>query len=108
MEPQIIYHFTTLQEWELAQDIGFYEPKGFAEEGFIHCATEEQIDGVLDRYFARHENLVKLVIDTQKLTQRLQYDMSEKLGEEFPHVYGQLNIEAVVQVVFIDPISSED
>lgn len=108
MEQQIIYHFTTLQQWELAQDIGFYEPEGFAEEGFIHCATEAQTEGVLQRYFAQHQNLVKLVIDTHRLTQKLQYDKSETVGEEFPHIYGQLNIEAVVQVVFLDPISSED
>lgn len=108
MEPSIIYHLTSLQEWEQAQDIGFYEPKGFAEDGFIHCASEEQLDGVIERHFARHENLVKLVIDTHRLTQKLRYDMNEKLQQEFPHIYGQLNIEAVVQVIFLDPISSEE
>lgn len=102
-----IYHFTTLEEWEKAQDMGFYEPVGYAEEGFIHCATETQLDSVLERHFARHANLIKLVIDPAKLTHKLQYDLNAKLQEEFPHIYGHLNIEAVVQVVFLDPISSE-
>ena len=104
---ELIYHLTTLDLWERAQDIGFYESKGFAEEGFIHCATENQLDGVLERYFARHENLIKLIIDPSRLTHKLQYDMSDSLLEEFPHIYGPLNIEAVVQIVFLDPISSE-
>ncbi len=104
---EVIYHLTTLDQWERAQDIGFYEPEGFHEEGFIHCATEKQVDGVLERYFAKHENLIKLIIDPSRLTHRLQYDMSESLQEEFPHIYGPLNIEAVVQIIFLDPISSE-
>lgn len=108
MEPNVIFHFTTLQEWEHAQDLGFYQPKGFLDEGFIHCAKENQVNGVLERYFKGHQNLVKLVIDPQKLTHRIQYDLSETLQQDFPHIYGPLNIEAVVQVVFVDPITSEE
>lgn len=108
MEAPVIYHFTTLQEWEEAQDKGSYEPPSFQREGFIHCATQEQLEGVLQKHFKQHENLVKLVIDPSRLTSSLRYDKDEEQQQEFPHIYGPLNLEAVTQIVFLDPISSED
>jgi len=108
MNAPVIYHFTTLQEWEDAQDKGSYEPPSYQREGFIHCATEEQIDGVLKKHFKHHENLIKLVIDPSRLISTLRYDKDEKQQQEFPHIYGPLNLEAVTEIVFLDPISSED
>ncbi len=108
MNPLVIYHLTTLQEWEEAQDIGSYRSSSLEREGFIHCSTEEQLDGVMNRHFKQHENLVKLIIDPARLTTRLQYDKNDKQQQEFPHIYGPLNLEAVTQIVFLDPITSEN
>lgn len=108
MNASVIYHFTTLQEWEDAQDKGSYEPPSYQREGFIHCATEEQVDGVLKKHFKQHENLIKLVIDPTRLTSSLRYDKVESQQQEFPHIYGPLNLEAVTEIVFLDPITSEN
>ncbi len=108
MATSVIFHLTPLQAWEHAQDAGFYEAPSLQEEGFIHCSTEEQVEQVLQRHFKTHENLVKLIIDPSRLTSKLQYDYNEKLNQSFPHIYGPLNIEAVTQIVFLDPITSED
>ncbi len=107
MDAKVIYHFTTVEEWEDAQDKGSYEPPSYQREGFIHCATDEQLESVQQRLFKNSENLVKLVIDPSRLTQKLQYDLVEELNQEFPHIYGPLNLEAVTQIVFIDPITSD-
>ncbi len=107
MDAKVIYHLTTVEEWEDAQDKGSYEPPSFQREGFIHCATENQLVSVQQRHFKNSENLIKLVIDPSRLTQKLQYDRNEELQQEFPHIYGPLNIEAVTQIVFIDPITSD-
>ena len=108
MEAPVIYHLTTLQEWEDAQDKGSYEPPSYQKEGFIHCSTVEQLDGVMKRSFKQHENLIKLVIDASRLTSAMRYDKDEELQQDFPHIYGPLNLEAVTEIVFLDPISSED
>lgn len=108
MPAEVIYHLTTLQEWEDAQDKGFYEPPSLQREGFIHCSTEAQLNDVLKRHFKNHENLVKLAIDPSRLTHSLKYDMNDGQQQEYPHIYGQLNLEAVTQIVFLDPITSED
>lgn len=108
MDAPVIYHLTTLQEWEDAQDKGIYEPPSYQREGFIHCSTEEQLEDVMQKHFKQHENLVKLIIDPSRLTSSLRYDKDGEQQQEFPHIYGPLNLEAVTQIVFLDPISSEE
>lgn len=101
MQP-IIYHVTTKKEWVIAQVSGNYKAASLATEGFIHCSTAEQVNGVLERYFKGQTNLVKLVIDTSKLTPELKYELAPSINEYFPHVYGQINIDAVIDIVEID------
>ena len=98
----IIYHVTTAAEWETAKHQGFYESTSLKEEGFIHCSLENQVAGVLERYFAGQTNLVKLVIDTEKLTSRFVYDWSPSTADTFPHVYGVINLDAVLDVIEIN------
>jgi uncharacterized protein (DUF952 family) len=95
----IIYHVTTAEAWNAAQQKGQYESPSLAREGFIHCSEANQVAGVLDRYFAGQTNLVKLVIDTEALTSRLVYDWSTSNEETYPHVYGPINTNAVKEVI---------
>jgi uncharacterized protein (DUF952 family) len=93
-----IYHLTTAPEWQQAKLKGHYESSSLAEEGFIHCSEERQIPGVLERYFSGKKDLVKLVIETTLLTSPLYYDWSPSIEDTFPHVYGPINLDAVVAV----------
>jgi uncharacterized protein (DUF952 family) len=96
----IIYHVTTAAEWKAAQGKGHYESPSLANEGFIHCSADDaQVKGVLERYFADKTNLVKLVIDTAKLTSPFVYEWSPSTADTFPHVYGPINLEAVTEVI---------
>ncbi|HRH49337.1 MAG TPA: DUF952 domain-containing protein [Panacibacter sp.] len=95
---KIIYHVTTKEEWQTAIANGYFEAASLATEGFIHCSTEQQVEGVLQRYFAGKTNLVKLIIAISELTSKLQHDFSPSVGESFPHVYGSINIDAVIIV----------
>ncbi len=97
----LIYHITTKQLWEAALLNGNYEAESLAIEGFIHCSTNLQVDGVLDRYFSNKKDLVKLVINTSRLTSPLKFEMAPTVRQEFPHVYGPLNFEAVVEVIYL-------
>jgi len=92
-----IYHVTTRAEWERAQAQGFYEAASLASEGFIHASADErQVQGVLQRYFAGQSDLVQLTIDPSKLVHELKWELAPSVGEEFPHIYGPLNVDAVV------------
>ena len=95
----LIYHVAKTEEWESSKKAGAYEHPSLKLEGFIHCAEENQVSGVLERYFKGMKNLVKLVIDTNKLSSKLVYEWSPSTQENFPHVYGVINTDAVIDIV---------
>jgi uncharacterized protein (DUF952 family) len=101
----IIYHITTAEEWKQALLNGFYEALSLKTEGFIHCSAEKQVKGVLERYFKGETGLLKLVIDTDKITAELKFELAPSVNEEFPHIYGPLNLDAVIGVLPADDIS---
>jgi uncharacterized protein (DUF952 family) len=96
-----IYHVTTAAEWQDALKKGRYESPSLASEGFIHCSQEDQVKGVLERYFKGKAGLVKLVIDTTKLSSPFIYEWSPSTADTFPHIYGPINPEAVTAVVSV-------
>jgi len=95
----IIYHVTTASEWKSAQEKGFYEAASLKTEGFIHCSEQHQLAGVLVRYFKDKDELVKLVIDTTRLKSRYVQEWSPSLMDTFPHIYGPVNAEAVIDII---------
>ena len=97
----IIFHITTRPEWEAAKEKGFYTTASLNDEGYIHCSEDRQIADVLDRYFREKNDLIKLVIETDKLTSPLYYDWSPSVEDTFPHIYGTINLDAVKE---IDPV----
>ncbi len=92
-----IYHVTTLSAWEKAQELGYYEADSLKTEGFIHCSTTQQVEGVLERYFSGKNDLIKLTIDPKKLSSKLIFELSPSINQEFPHVFGVINLDAIIQ-----------
>lgn len=98
-----IFHITPRQQWETAQQQGSYTCESLDTEGFIHCSTLSQIVKVANLFFTGQSVLVLLYIDADRLQSELRYDPVEGAGEAFPHVYGCLNLEAIVQVLDFEP-----
>ena len=96
---EIIYHITTTDAWKFAKEVGYYEAVSLVTEGFIHCSTAAQVAGTLERFFAGQTNLVKLIINPSKLTNELKYEVAPSLNIAFPHVYGVINLDAVIEVI---------
>ena len=96
---EIIYHITTTDAWKFAKEVGYYEAESLVTEGFIHCSTAAQVAGTLERFFAGQTNLVKLIINSSKLTNELKYEVAPSLNIAFPHVYGVINLDAVIEVI---------
>jgi uncharacterized protein (DUF952 family) len=85
-------------QWQRVQQEGFYTDDSLEAEGFIHTSELHQVIEVANYLYRGQQDLVLLFIDTDKLTSEVRY---EQLGtdEPFPHVYGLVNVEAVVSVV---------
>lgn len=92
-----IYHIVLPETWANFDGMDRYEPESLAAEGFIHCSYENQLDGVIERYFKGVRELVILKIDTDKLDLELVIEESTQ-PEFFPHIYGPINRSAVVEV----------
>jgi uncharacterized protein (DUF952 family) len=92
----VVLHVCTQAEW-FASPPDFYEPANFFRDGFIHCCSEKQLAGVLDRYFKGQSDLVLLRIDIEKLRCPLIYEGGPD-SEKFPHAYGRLNKDAIISV----------
>jgi len=101
MESEFIYHITTLKEWEAAKIKNEYKPVNFEQDGFIHCSVEKQIPGVLDRFYKGQTGLVKLKIEKEKVQRPVLFELAIDLDELFPHIYGVLNLDSVVEVTAI-------
>ena len=99
----LIFHLATVADWQAAEASGSYTTStrgvSLEQEGFIHLSRDSQAGMVLDNYYAdATEPLTLLTVDTNFLTSSWQFD--EVLGAElsFPHIYGPLNPDAVVDV----------
>jgi uncharacterized protein (DUF952 family) len=97
-----LFHVADAAEWAVAREAGRYERstrgRSLAEVGYVHLATADQWPDVLDRFFAGHEGrLLLLTIDTGRLTAPLRWEAPHPGSDElFPHLYGPLDLDAVV------------
>lgn len=99
----IILHITSRRDWEGAQAAGSYRADTLASEGFIHCSTPEQAIPVANLVFRGRPDLVLLCIDPGRVAAEIRYENLEGGEESFPHVYGPLNLDAVIQVFDLPP-----
>ena len=81
-----------------------YAPDSLRSEGFIHCSTLAQVIDTANRFYRGQQDLVVLYIEESRLTAELKYEApaiahDEVAGDLFPHLYGELNVEAVARVV---------
>ncbi|MER5601147.1 DUF952 domain-containing protein [Streptomyces sp. NPDC002265] len=100
-----LLHITERALWDAAREAGAYamstRGRTLAEEGFIHCSTRAQLPRVAAFLYGAPDapdDLVVLVVDPARLGAPVKYEAPEPGGEEFPHVYGPIPVDAVVDV----------
>jgi uncharacterized protein (DUF952 family) len=91
-----IFRISERRAWEVAKLTGSYTGE-LESDGFIHMSERHQITMVANFLYTGHQDLVLLEVDTKKLSSEIRY---EQLGTDqpFPHIYGVINVEAVVAV----------
>jgi glutathione S-transferase len=97
----VIFHIAEAADWAAAQAAGSYRistrGRTLAEEGFIHAARREQLLEVAERWYADAGPLLVLTIDPDLLSAPVREDEVAP-GVAYPHVYGPLDLPAVVGV----------
>ncbi len=94
----MIYHVVNIPNWQKALELGFYEAPSLITEGFIHACKKEQVEGVVERYYQNQFDLLILHIDESKLNAVHIFEMAPSVNEEFPHIYGSINLDAVMDI----------
>ena len=105
-----IYHVCARVVASAALRDGEYRAPSLATEGFIHMAQLHQVRGVVERYYAGQSDLVVLVVDPARVRAPVRAEPTSSLrrspgaappdpSELFPHIYGPLNRDAVLDVV---------
>jgi uncharacterized protein (DUF952 family) len=96
-----IYKICTASEWAEAERAGVYRGSPVdVKDGFIHFSTAEQAAETAAKWFAGQRDLVLVAIDADALGDRLKWEPSRG-GALFPHLYGELAMNAVQRV---DPL----
>lgn len=98
----LIFHIATEADWLAAKASGAYTTSTFGvtleQEGFLHCSRDSQAARVLSTYYVDvAEPLTLLTIDTGRLSSPWQFDEAPGADLTFPHIYGPLNPDAVVE-----------
>jgi uncharacterized protein (DUF952 family) len=96
-----IFHAALPDDWAAALASGTYttSTRGvtLAEEGFVHCAFRDQVEGVANRYYGDLTDLVLLRIDPTRVGAPVVPEPpAAGASELFPHVYGPIPVTAVV------------
>lgn len=99
----MLHHVALRSEWETARGMGRYEMstlgRSLAEVGFVHACHPRQVEGVLERFYADvDESLVLLVIHPALLGCEVREEPAPGTEERFPHIYGPIPVDAVVEV----------
>ncbi|ADD41864.1 DUF952 domain-containing protein [Stackebrandtia nassauensis] len=97
----MILHFCSEAAWDAAKRSGDYRGDTLDSEGFIHCSTAEQVHLPANFLIRGRTDQVLLEIDETRLIPELLWesgDPDDPDGMKFPHLYGPLNLDAVVAV----------
>lgn len=96
-----LYHLALADEWDEAVHRGgpytrSTAHRSLAEEGFIHCSMEAQLQGTADRHYRGRDDVVLLSIDPALVGSEIRVEDLHGMAEAYPHVYGPIPLAAVI------------
>lgn len=100
----MIFHIAEKKIRENSLAGGWYQVPSLETEGFIHCSDIDQFVRVANFLFRGRRDLILLKIDEKRLIAPIKYE--GETSEKFPHLYGKLNIDAVVETYAFPPKSN--
>ena len=101
MPAPTILHFCPRAAWSDAQACGEYRGDTLASEGFIHCSTADQVHLPANAHVPGRTDMVLLELDPARLTSPVRWepgDPRDPNSMNFPHVYGAIELDAVIAV----------
>jgi uncharacterized protein (DUF952 family) len=99
--PSVLVHLCSNDEWRSALLTGEHRPDSLDANGFVHLSVREQVHLPANRLYAGRTDLVLLRIDPTRLTAVVRWEPGVATDPDamlFPHLYGPLPVNAVINV----------
>jgi uncharacterized protein (DUF952 family) len=96
-----IYLLIALADYARAVELGRYEPPGLATEHFIHASPADQLTRVANKHYRGVKDLHLLCVDPRRVRAPVRWEPAA--GGLYPHIYGPLNLDAVLYLKPIVP-----
>jgi len=94
-----VYKICPAPAWREAERQGAYRGSpDDMRDGFIHFSTAAQVPGTAAKHFAGQRGLFLIAVDADALGDALKWEPSRG-GDMFPHLYGELDLGAVMRVM---------
>lgn len=100
--PRLV-HLAERDRWQAGQPSGVYLPAEFDADGFIHLSGLHQVLTPANRFYRGRTDLVALVVDAHLVANALVWEPGTGTDEHFPHLYGALGADAVLEVIDFPP-----
>lgn len=102
MTPQYLYKILSLPDWKASQQRTTLKLAS-SDDAFIHLATRDQLERIIDKYWQNEPEFVLLKLDTSKLKGKLQYEANPNGFNQYYHLYGgAIPLEAIVEIEVIE------
>ena len=92
----LIYVLVTVADYEAAVAAGYHRPDDVDTSGFIHACPAEQLTRVANKYYADKRDVRLLYVDPRRVKAEIRWEPAT--GGLYPHIYGPLNLDAVVRI----------
>jgi uncharacterized protein (DUF952 family) len=107
----MILHMTPRPRWLAALDSGTLTADSLEREGFIHTSFPDQVERVANKHYRGLTDLVLLCIEAERVGSEVRYEgpidphtgQPEPGRELYGHVYGPINVDAVIKVIDFPP-----
>ena len=94
-----IYKICPASAWREAERQGVYRGSADdARDGYIHFSTASQVAETAKKHFSGQTGLFLIRVDADALGDALRWERSRN-DELFPHLYGELDLGAVIDVL---------
>lgn len=95
----IILHCLTKSKWDKVKENSYYGIESIEAYGFIHCSSIKNFWRVAPNFKNIDESLLLLCIDSDRVEATIKWEDDDTGGREYPHIYGELNLDSVVAVL---------
>ena len=96
----ILFHIAKKDVWKQNLNNGLYGYFSIEKDGFIHCSEFNQLLHVANNNLKNvNDDLVVLCIDASRLNSEVKWETNKNNGITFPHVYGLINTDSVIDIV---------